>query len=368
MKRIKLRAYFYQNLGDDLMVDILLRRYPQYMFWTNNSSPATDVFLKYPNFENRACLCSKYGRQNHIANCLTLYKNTDFFLRKMFQKREKECCCGVYIGGSLYMQRADQAIAQQIAAEEEKLEPDPLFVIGANFGPYITDDFREAFAGYFERCGGVTFRDQASYTQYAHLPNVAYAPDVVFNLQDIPEKSGDNSVIISVINLPDRKVLAGYSEAYDAFIVRMCQTCVDQGKTPILMSFCESEGDPAAIDRICNHMDSALRDHTEIYLYKGDIQEAVSLIAGADFVVATRFHAMILALKLGKPFFAISYSDKVKWVMDDLHCDAYCNIRDVATVQPEDILEQYKNPVDITDYAKKAEKQFEQFDRFMQEI
>ncbi len=363
MKRIKLRAYFARNLGDDLMVDILLRRYPQHKFWVNNTQLETEVFRKYPNFENRAALWEHYGRRNHIANLLTLNRKKDFLLHRMVQQRNKGCNGSVYIGGSLFMEGVRDT-AEYIRQEEEKLDAGPLFIIGANFGPYETEGFRAAFEEYFKKCAGITFRDQASYRCFATLDNAAYAPDVVLNLPDAP-KAGNGSVIISVIDVRSRPKLKEYTQSYDRFIADTCQTCVAQGKKPVLMSFCESEGDCAAIERIKELLPVEIREKTGVYAYNGNIPEALEQIAQADFVLATRFHAMILALCFEKPFFCLSYSDKIKWVLEDLGCDAYCDLKQISTLEPKDIFARYTQPVDAAAYRREAQRQFAQLDEFL---
>ena len=90
MKRIKLHAFFGTNLGDDLMVDILLKRYPQYRFYYDGTDECSDLFLEYPNFENRTPIIRKYGRLNYLMNLLSRHKNEDALIKKIFQKREKK--------------------------------------------------------------------------------------------------------------------------------------------------------------------------------------------------------------------------------------------------------------------------------------
>lgn len=365
MKSIKLHAYFANNLGDDLMVDILLKRYPQYKFWSDTRTESSRMFLEYPNFENRDPLCRKYGRINYLCNLLTFHRKEDFLLHRLFQRKNRKCCCSVYIGGSLFMQAPNETGPQRIAKESKKLDKTPLFIIGANFGPYHSSDFLESFTTYFRNCEGVTFRDQHSFVLFAQLPNVAMAPDVVLNLPRMQSSQAKQTVIISVIDMQRRVDLREKAEQYENFIREFCSACIDAGKTPVLTSFCEQEGDGIAIKRIWEQLACGIQKKTQIYTYKDNLQEAKELFAGANFVLATRFHAMILALVFGKPFFSISYNEKVKNVLDDLGSDAYCGLDEINTISAKELLCKYAVPTDITEYAHSACQQFEQFDRYM---
>ena len=89
------------------------------------------------------------------------------------------------------------------------------------------------------------------------------------------------------------------------------------------------------------------------------------MFAGADYVVATRFHAMILALRFGKPFFSIAYSDKVKWVLDDVGSSAYCGMDQLHGLRAETVMDAHAQAVDAENYILQAQKQFAQLDDFL---
>lgn len=365
MKRIKLQAYFAHNLGDDLMIEILLKRNPKCNFWVDSSISTSDRFSRYSNYENRTSIARKFGRLNHLLNILTFYWKEDFFLHWLFKRQNAKCCCGVYIGGSLFMQERGISAESRVKRERVKLETSPLFIIGANFGPYFTQEFKQEFYRFFRDCGGVTFRDQTSYALFADLPNTSYAPDVVLNLPLPTKCECDDTVLISVIDVSRRETIADMAEVYEKFIAGVCQECVKQGKTPVLMSFCENEGDVVAVRRIMQRLDSDVLEQTRSYEYAGDVDTAIMLFNKASFVLATRFHAMILALRFGKPFFSISYNDKIKWVLNDLGSDAFCEIQNVDSLCPKEVFTRCSQSIDAEAYIKKANHQFDQLDMFL---
>lgn len=367
MKTLKLHAFFGNNVGDDLMVKILLERYPQYRFYYAQDDVRSCIFLKYRNFDNKRKFYNRYSKLNRLLNLLTLGKRKDFLFDRLFQRKLAQCQCGVLIGGSMYMQ-LKVAPAVQLRWSEDNFGKLPRIVIGVNFGPYRDEEFREVFTGYFERCAAVTFRDKTSYGMFSHLPNTAYAPDVVLNLNTAPyqKQSSDNTVLISVIDMPYRPALVQWTQTYDQYIADCCAAAIRQGKTPVLVSFCKQEEDETAISRILKTLGPEIRNQTQTYFYTGDLDEVLRLFAGTDYVVATRFHAMILALCFHKPFFSISYSDKVKWVLDDIGCDAYCGLEQLAQMDADKMFDIYSQPINVDDYIRQAARQFEQFDRYME--
>lgn len=360
MKRIRLYGYFNQNLGDDLMVRLLAARYPDIRFFSHSWQPIP----RTPNLENLETLQQKYGRFNHILNILTLYKRKDFLLNAIKRRYAKECICSVYIGGSIYMQDGDAEA--RLRREEEKLQHGPLFVIGANIGPYRDEAFREGFEDYFRRCGGVTFRDRASFEQFQHCGNVRYAPDVVLNLKAAPEAS-DGSVLISVIDLAHRPELAAWQEEYEDFMARLCEACIRQGKRPVLLSFCEAQGDARAAERILEKLAPDHRARTGTLYYRGNAEEMHHAFARAERVIATRFHAMILALCYEKPVFAVCYNEKLTNVLHDLGFERFCSIPELKDMDAEGILNRCALPEGLKSYKQAAEMQFAQLDAFLKE-
>lgn len=366
MKYVKLNACLYNNVGDDLMVETLLNRYPQYMFFYDGQYyEASNRFLKNHNFLNLYSIYQKYGRINHILNLLTLYLFEDFFYKWIIRRTRRKCVCSVNIGGSIYMEKEGEEISHRIEREEVKQAGLPVFVIGANFGPYENKCFLERFREFFSRCEGVCFRDRASFDMFSELACVKWAPDVVFSypLSENCNVEDNDTVIISVMNFRRRKDLAQYAESYEELMVRFCETCVTAGKTPILVAFCEYEGDFEAAERIHSMLKHEFKKTTRKVLYK-ETAEILTLFRNADYVLATRFHAMILALKFKKRFFSIAYSSKIRNVLDDIGCFEYCLPNQIGQICVADLLSK-KSIYNIDSYLEEANTQFSQFEKYM---
>lgn len=369
MKRITLAAYLRNNLGDDLMVHLLLKRYPNYEFYFDRDQTGCDLFRKYHNFYTRKEVNERLRGFNRLVNILLCGWKKNYLINKTCQLKAKYSCCSVYIGGSLFMQSPQLTGRRGVEIITEKMPALPRFVIGANFGPYHTDDYRDAHEMFFKECAGVCFRDQKSHELFKQLPSVSHAPDVVFNLDTSTynNQPTNDTVVISVINMRSREAIANDADSYEEFICNTCKYWIQNGKVPILMSFCAYEGDEDGIQQILMRFEPEILEKIRVYYYSGNVEEALSVFSKAEYVVATRFHAMILALRFGKPFFAVSYNQKVKQVLNDIGCNAYCELRDLNTLQVDTVFKQYSKAFDVKDYIRDAEKQFAYLDSYLKQ-
>lgn len=265
------------------------------------------------------------------------------------------------------MQEEEVKVENRLSVEELKLKNPPLFIIGANFGPYKTEEFKRAFAEYYRKCGGITFREKASCDLFPDNEKIAYAPDVVFNLEVPSNVENNQTVLISVIDFSWRKNLKAWENIYYMRIAEVCEKCISKGKTPILMSFCKLEGDEVAVQKVLSMLPEDKRQHTKTFLYSGNIDEALELYRTADRVIATRFHAMILALKFGKPVYSISYNQKVKHVLQDMELNCYCELSDIERITAETIFATCTK-ADVSKYTQMAAQQFAQFEEYIKDV
>lgn len=366
MKLVKLYAYLQNNVGDDLMVELLVERYPNCYFWgCRGYQKKTKKLQNTGHFFDNEDVYARFGRLNHLCNFIT--NNKSLVYEKAFSRLNKKCICGVTIGGSIFKEIDDQPLEERLAYEEKKKAPEvPYFVIGANFGPYHSLEFHNLFYNYFSTCTGVSFRDQQSYELFRELQHVQWAPDIVFNVPEGEIVDG-NRIIISVINLDMRESIQQFKTLYIEKMVSLCMFWADKGKIPVLTSFCSFEGDKECVDSIYNILTDDYKEKTERYYYNGDTEEVLELFRNAHFVIATRFHAMILAMRFHKPLFTISYELKMDNILKETDSTAFSKISELANYSPEMIFQMGKNPVVIDDYILCAEKQFKQLDEYFKE-
>ncbi len=362
MKIVKLYAYLHNNVGDDLMVSILLKRYPHILFYYEDyMNPNKDKqFLKYGNFCNLGFIYKKYGRLNHLFNILTNNKKMDGLINWVITRLNKRCLCSVYIGGSLFMQNTGVTAEK----EKKKLSNGPLFIIGANFGPYSDNSFFENFYVFFKQCQAVCFRDQNSFLLFHDIPQVYYAPDVVFNLPMKNMRPNGRRVLISVIDFSKRADLRDYEEQYLSLIRSLCGESIRRGMIPVLTSFCQYEGDENAINRVLIQLDESVKSKTECFFYH-ELDDVDIMLKDVGFIVATRFHAMILAVNNRIPFYCIAYNNKLTNVLKEIDCNSYCLPNSLTKVNVQEVFNFQYSFEKTKAYTDLAEAQFKAFDEFL---
>ena len=94
---------------------------------------------------------------------------------------------------------------------------------------------------------------------------------------------------------------------------------LNRGKEIVLASFCKEEGDEEGIRKILDAMSRGKDSRIRILCYDGtNARELTEAIAESGSVIATRFHASILAMAAGRSVLPVIYSDKTKHVLQDM--------------------------------------------------
>ena len=101
--------------------------------------------------------------------------------------------------------------------------------------------------------------------------------------------------------------------------------------------------------------------------YRGDLEELLDAFAGAEAVIATRLHAMLLAFCHRRPVFGICYDKKMENVAEDMGFSAVCNISELENIDPKGLLSRCGLPEKLEEYQRKAAEQFAPLDAFLEE-
>ena len=313
MKKLFLYAYGGINLGDDLFVRVICGRYPQAQFYIWGDKIRQEVFRDVPNLKVLL-------RDNPVSNVLGAIRPS--FAARYHGWLESRCDAVVYIGGSIFMEYPNW---EQICTWwNYEAQNRPFYVMGANFGPYHTEAYREKMAEIFANCRDVCFRDRYSAELF---PGVARcAPDILFSypMPKVPVK--ERQVFVSVINCTGRDEahsLTRFDESYVAHMARLLKSYLDEGWRIVLSSFCENEGDEEGIRKMLDAMGVDDKNPgISLLCYDGTNTDVLlTAIAESERVVATRFHGVILALAAGRPVLPVVYSDKTLRVLEDLEFD-----------------------------------------------
>lgn len=356
-KKIMIYAYTNFNLGDDLFIKMLCERYPEthFILYAPN---------EYKSYFNGLSNIIIYSRNN------ILYRFVNYILRKMKigvsvpKIIESKTDAVVRIGGSIFMQKDDW---NDLNINKKTTVEKPFFVLGANFGPFTDPLFYKQHHELFKNYTDICFRDNYSYKLFKDLDNVRQADDIVFHLDKKFPFKKENNIVISVIKPSYRKDLKDYDNVYFQKLKEIIEFFIQKDYKITLMSFCENEGDQEAIENIIKLIDPKMRESISKYFYKKNIDEALEIISSSLYVIATRFHAMILGWVYNKPVFPISYSNKMNNVMDDInYCGTYVDLKKIKSLKIEDVYDGInKNIVDISPQVKNAELHFKKLDKLL---
>lgn len=356
MKKVLLKFFGANNLGDDLFAFIMLNRYK------NN------FYTYYSNYK-------PLQNQDNIVFKSNFFKRTlDKILREILNihsfcesNDKKKYDLEVEVGGSIFIESPKKNYWHGKSKQYLK-NYIPYYILGCNFGPYKSEEFLSLVKNnIFSKAEDVCFREKASYDLFSSLKSVRYAQDIVFTLDTSKIiKKNSKKVIISVIDA-GKKVGLEYKEKYEEKIIEIINFFEREKYKISLMSFCKREGDEEAINSILSKIDSNLKEKIEIYNYHDNINEALNYLADSRVIVGSRFHANILGLVLEKKIIPIAYSDKTVNTFNDLEFSGkIIDIRHLEDFNFNQLKENLNYEFDITNIKKNAEKQFEKLDKVLE--
>ncbi len=324
-----IRAFIKGNLGDDLFIHTLCKRYPDTQFVMCGEKAYKTMFTEHKNLKY---VCTDTFFNKWLFRVFNIPAYTDAIIKKLIKKDRtvpnyrcleylsRHSRNNVLISGSIFMESGNNefVMAPYYKNEKKYFESRPV-VLGCNFGPYHSKGYYDFYNKCFDMARQVSFRDKYSHSLFVK-ENTVYAPDILFAYDKdcymIPKEK--DYVLISVMNLlkdfsDSRELQEQYEDTLAAFVNRLTK----ENNRVVLMGFCNAQGDNAVIASLYKKLVD--KDKVKCVNYP-DItyKEAVGYIAGARTVVATRYHAMILGWLYNKPVLPIVYNEKMTHVIEDL--------------------------------------------------
>jgi colanic acid/amylovoran biosynthesis protein len=307
MKKVLVRFYNRNNLGDDLFIKILSERYlDQFVVSLVDSNKTIDGLTNVKVLRNKFSFIYFRIKERFSSS-------TELLMSRL----AKECDLLIHIGGSLFIENHNVGLWQKESRFYNNLNL-PYYIIGSNIGPYQTKEFLSIISTIFLKAEDVCLRDSASYELVSELTTTRSSTDIAFSL-DVSnyEVKSDKTVIFSIINSRDR-FDAKTALKYDIEILNMTNIFIAKGYKVVFMSFCKNEGDEEAIIRLYGKLNQISKSRVTKYFYEGDLETALNLIAGCEVIVASRFHASILGILFGKRVLPLAYSAKTTNILKDI--------------------------------------------------
>ena len=341
MKKVYILAYSKMNLGDDLFIDTLIKRYKKVEFYSR--AVQTDSSL-YKDNENLHFL--------------------DYNLDELLKLDITEFDAFIYIGGSIFMEHAggiERVEKLDKLANKCNEQCIPFYYISSNFGPYKTEEYKIIVKNIFRGVTDVCLRDKASYELFKDIEKVRYAPDVIFLANPEKEEKERNTIGISVVNFKYREDLKQYEDKYYEVLTKSIDNFTSQGYKVKLFSFCSYEGDEDTVKTLLDRVKE--KDKVEPIIYEGNLKEFLKKYSKVEYMICSRFHSMILSYILEQKMYVLSYSKKINNVIEDLELvKNYYELNKIGEIESIE-LKDFEQIVINKNIIKDANNQFEKLDQ-----
>lgn len=282
---LHLSGYFDRNFGDDMMMKLVVRSLPEITFLVDDTVdtplvPEPNVVMK----DRETC-----GR---------------------FPK--------LVVTGSGFMINTRGAFLTELIWFLKGRNPGD-YCLGCNMEPLDNPIKRFLIRQKLNKFKLITCRDQVSYRwllQNTRKPEIHCLPDILFSLPDewLPADKAPCKLGISMMHRAgDREDCAYYramAEVADEWVEKT-------GKGVILMAFNTGKEDDLFACRAVQAL-MHFHDRTAIVAHT-DGTEILTAFARCEKIVGARFHSMVLALRMGIPFFPVIYREKMRNLLCDLN-------------------------------------------------
>ena len=359
--KIMLYGFFGHNLGDDLFFDMIIRRYPDTLFYVLTFPDYEGFFAKYNNVRYYCETRPMIGRINRLGR---KFGNEMLFETILL----KICDAAVHIGGSVYQQTGNWQNDLKIRRKRSRISKH-FFGISNNFGPYTSLEYKEFWEKDFKKFDNVTFRDKYSYELFSDLTNISYAPDLLFSHKGNGTRQIEKTAAISVINprLEIRHIPKAIAEGYISALCGLTENLAKSGYTVNLLGFCNLENDTETINEIYEKVGVGYPENVFAYPYTNDFSDTVRIIESSEYILASRFHASVLGFAFNKKVLPVCYSEKTTNMLSDLNINEFLKLESFSDLNADKLTEMLlqKNPVDLGDIARKSLGQFAALDGYI---
>lgn len=361
-KKVFLRAYCHSNLGDDLFIHILCKRYPDVDFYISMKYEAERGLKDIPNL--------------HVIHRRRIQKALDKAGKIVLKKPiltnliVKKCDAVVMIGGSMFIEDETGAWRNRLRELQNlRKQTKHFFILGANFGAYHTEEFRQLHADFFASCDDICFRDYWSERLFGEQNNIRYAPDIVFCLEDVFSQKTNKEKRLTVIpiQLKQRSALREFTEEYSSKMAEVVDSALSQGWEISFLSFCEEQGDEQAIRDILDKLPSWKSKKIRCLSYNSNIREVLMEISRSELVITSRFHGMILGWVYDANVCPVIYDHKMSHIIEDIGFQGPIKyVSELNQISPNDIL-YIDEKVDVNYLKHEAQKHFAKIDLYLRE-
>ena len=283
-KCIYLTGYFDRNFGDDMMMKLVVAGLPEITFFVDETADT-------PLLSETNVIAKPY----EVCRC--------------FPK--------LVVTGSGFMINTKAAFITELAWFLKGYHPGD-YCLGCNMEPLDDPIKRFLIRQKLNKFKLITCRDQESYCwlrQNTGKPEIHYLPDILFSIPDVwlPVRKAPDKLGISVMHRAGDQADCAY---YRAMAKIADEWIRKTGKDVLLMAFDTGKEDDLFA---CRAVQSLMQfpDRAEIVAHR-DGAEIPAAFAQCEKIIAARFHATILALRMGIPVYPLVYREKTRNLLKDI--------------------------------------------------
>ncbi len=297
--KILLDAYFDNNFGDDLFFFILKERYAGaqfYIFWDKDNA---EVLEKLEREQGVVVLPGECVMQRQLAFDGYVMLGGDVlpdgisYVRRISRMRHVKELGGfvAMLGFSLY----------------------------GEYGEETTKDLQEMYS----LADVVVIRDKFSAERFCRLvpgAEVVDCADMAFTVKE--QKPATTGAIKKLLGMSVRKKLYSTDEEYANYcdaMARIADAYLEKytdGKVRFLALSTGTYDDRVVAGDVIDRMQ--WKAATEIVAHTEDLQQFINSMAECTSMIATRFHALVFALKFRIPTVPVPYEVKVAQLLDEV--------------------------------------------------
>lgn len=282
---IHLTGYFDRNFGDDMMMKLVVRSLPEITFLVNET--VDTPLLAEPNVVQRDHeTCSRFSK--------------------------------LVVTGSGFMINTKAAFKTELLWFLRGCDPGD-YCLGCNLEPLDNSIKRFLIRQKLNKFKLITCRDQTSYRwliENTRKPDVYCLPDILFSIPNewLPAFQTPSKLGISIMHRAGDQEDCAY---YRSMAGIADEWILKNRKSVLLMAFDTGKEDDLFACRAVQAL-MQFPDQTEIVAHT-DGTEILAAFARCEKIIGTRFHSMVLALRMGIPFFPVTYREKMRNLICDLN-------------------------------------------------
>lgn len=307
--KILLDAYYDNNFGDDLFIDIVTKRYPHHMFYATTGSLRGMFAANPPKYPQKA-----YERINSIPNVSILPDCQAFVDSGFFDGY-------IMIGGDVFPDQCNYDLRMRFV-ESIKKTGGFAAMIGFSLYDSYSEKTKNDMARVFRQVDFIAARDATS-TAYLRsmLPDkeIHAGMDLAFTQSYAFDGERDGQTL----GFSVRKSLGATEEEYQGYCQAMASIADaylardPENKVKFIGLSNGSSDDGETIMDIVGLMHQP--ENVHISRYEGCVEDAAGEIAACGAMVCTRFHSLVFALINHIPFIPVAYEVKTQYLLRQLN-------------------------------------------------